>query len=873
MSRRVLRAALLFCFFLTGMSGLICEIVWVRSLTLTFGATKPAVSTVLATFMAGLALGSVYFGRLADRTDKLIRVFAVLEVSLGVYIMLTPVLLRAVRGLFLFSTSAEEMQSPLAWVLRLLLTTLVLLVPTTLMGGTLPLLAKLLLEPEEPADLLTGRLYAINTFGAVVGCALGVLAPIAFGLSGTVLVAGLVDVSVGLLALLAGRALVPSVETTKVELETAGPRIDAPARAKKTQKTKLKEKAGNNDESDEAMALAARRFAIAVAAFTGFAGLALEVSWFRILVLVIGSSTYAFALMLSVFLVGLALGAWLFTRFGRRIRDKALPLAVLLVLLSASTLGSVALFRWLPYWFQLIAEWCGDRFLLFLGMQGLLCAAIMLLQTMTLGAAFPAVIRLARAKRDDLGHRVGTLYFSNTVGAIVGSLAASFVLIPLWGVQRSVVAIGIAAVLMGCAGLSFTKLSQPIRERLPVLLAVAAAVVAHFLPAWDPQLMTAGPYVNRMSSIALREQIDVRTSDELLYYDEAGDAVISVHRNLVGELSYRANGKSEARVLGPETTRAWAMLGHLPLLLANDRSSALLVGLGAGITLGAMERHAVEKIDVLEIEPAVISAARFFNETHRSALDDARVRILRADGRAYLAGARRSYPVIVSGVSDPWIRGVSNLFSVEYFRQLREHLEPGGLACIWLQNYRIGAEDMKTMLGTLAAAFPYVSLWYDGRGPADLMAIASDRPLEIDINRLQERVRAVAPELEAYQVSKAFDIVAMFLAGDADLRRFTAKAVLNTDDRPILETKLPFRLRDPIDSSIGDRVLELLQSVEHIGPPVKGLEQNKYDEALGLALSEVYPRRFQARKLLDASLAVDPNNSIVQERLKSLNAR
>jgi spermidine synthase len=868
MNRRSLRAALLLCFFLTGMSGLMCEVVWVRSLTLTFGATKPAISTVLATFMAGLALGSAYFGRLADRKDKLIQIFATLEVSLGVYIMVTPVLLRGVRELFVASISAEQMQSPLAWMLRLLLASVVLLIPTTLMGGTLPLLAKLLVEPGEAADRLTGRLYAINTFGAVIGCGLGVIAPIVFGLSGTLFVAGIVDFSVGLLALLAARTPIPNIESPNTEAKTVETPNEESARGKKSKKNKSKNKASANDENDPALAIMARRFALAVAAFTGFAGLALEVSWFRILVLVIGSSTYAFALMLGVFLIGLALGASLFIRFAGRFRDNALPVAGLLVLLGGTTLGSVAVYRWLPYWFRILADWSGDKFLLFLAMQSLLCAAVMLLQTMTLGAAFPAVVRMIQAKHDDLGQRVGSLYFSNTLGAIVGSLSASFIFIPLLGVQRSVVAIGIVAIIMGCMGLSFTKLNETIRERGPIVLAIAAAVTAHFLPAWDRQIMTAGPYVNPIAASQLRAQLEGNPSDELLFYDETGDAVISVHQNSVGELSYRANGKSEARVMGASSTRAWTMLGHLPLLLADKPSSALLVGLGAGITLGAMERHPVETIDVIEIEPAVISAARFFNNAHHSALDDSRVRLIRADGRAYLAGARRSYPVIVSGVSDPWIRGVSNLFSVEYFRQLREHLEPGGIACIWLQNYRVGTADMKTMLGTLAAAFPHVSLWYDGRGPADLMALASDRPFELDHNRLQERLRTVAADLQPHQVSKVFDVVAMFLADDADLRRFSAGAPLNTDDRPILETNLPFRLRDPIDKSIGDRVLELLHSVEQIGPRIKDLKQNEYDEALGMALSEVFPRRFQARKLLEASLVVNPNNQTVQERLK-----
>lgn len=828
-------------FFLTGLTGLAYELVWIRLLILSFGSTQFAITTVLATFMAGLAAGSMIFGRVVDKYSSPLKVYGIIEIILGVYCVISPLLFHLVKTLYLWAspiTAGSTYRADFEPV-QFALSLLVLIVPTTLMGGTLPALVKYMARAEK-IGMNFALPYAVNTLGAVTGCLVtGLFSLYYFGVNATVYLAGVIDIVVGVLILVMYRKAPSASEDSAAAL--AAPAAIFPGQGSRRVNAVI----------------------ITVFYLSGFASLAYEVLWTRVLSLVLGSSVYAFTIMLATFLAGIGIGSIAFAPFVDRCKRPLFWFALLEAVIGIFALASIFIYRELPFIFFNLKQSFGEQFWLFLVFKIVLASAVMIVPTLAMGAIFPLVTRIYSEGVGTIGRKVGNIYFINTAGAIFGSFAGGFILVPIVGAQAGVMLMAGLNIVLSVVIVYVSAIPLRAKYAFGAAFACLYAVIAFMLPSWEKMAMTTGMYVNDYGDKAGASFETWRFDEKLLYYHEGLNAIITVRSSGPnGEvISYQANGKYEARSENGLPPKSWAILGHLPTMLHDDEPrDALVIGLGSGVTLGMMEHYPYASFDVVELEHAVINAARFFSKANHNALDDPRVRLHVTDGRSFLASIDKKYDVIVSGVSDPWISGVSNLFTYDYFMELKSKLTEDGLVALWFSNYRNTPEDFKTGLNTFAEVFPNTSVWFHYKANLDLVVIGTvgDHALHMDRLKAVFARPEVKDELRKIEIDTPYDMFSLYLAGGDDLRGFLKGADVNTDERPILEFSLPKSLYGKVNGA--ERVKELLAASREIAPPatLDGTDPSEFYFELGKNYNKYQFRVEQALRAFEKSLEIDP---------------
>lgn len=813
----VYRAALGF-FLCSGAAGLLYEVVWLRHLGLVFGHTVYAITTVLAAYMGGLALGSLLAGHRADRASRPLRVYAVLEGCVGLLCLATPLLFRATGAAWLAIQHALH-PGPLATgLLQLGLSALVLLPPTTLMGATLPMLGRAVVRSSGEAAARVGTLYASNTWGAVLGTAftgfallptVGLRATIWIGVAASLLIA-------------AGAFLLDARLAGAKDTESAGT-TDAPS---------IKADVAQESAPDPRRSLTRPQLlaALTAIAISGAASMGYEIAWTRALGLTLGSSTYAFSAMLVTFLIGLAAGAGIAARFLRRWPAGLTAFAVVEIAISLLAVALLPAFGMLPEAFLGLLGQAGVSHWSALAAQALLGFAVMIGPTLLIGTTFPLVIAALGTSLRRVGSDIGIVYGANTLGTIAGSVLAGFVLIPVIGIQYTVIASAAGNLFAAIAVLATTRDVGWRRFALAAGGVTAMATLAMGLPRWDVKTMTIGAPI--YAEAMLRDGIDkVRASQarrEILLYEEGLSTTVAVSRS-PANVSLSVNGKTDASNTGDMATQL--LLGHLGAMLHREPRRALVIGLASGVTAGAVAQHGpVEQIDVAELEPAMRRAARFFDRENRAVLDDPRVRVLDGDGRHILAAATTPYDLIVSEPSNPWIAGVASLFTREFYESARAHLAPGGIMVQWLQAYSIFPRDVRMVTRTFAEVFPNVSIWTGSTG--DVLLVATPEPVRLDYAIIEERLRTspgVREDFERFRWTGE-NLIFRFALGDEDARRFAAGASLNTDDLPLLEFSAPLALY--AGSAVENKAL--MRSFRLVDrPQVSGLAPSRYGGAPG----------------------------------------
>ena len=783
-------AGLLLCLFVSGGSGLIYEVAWVRSLELVFGATSFAIATVLAAFMGGLALGSFFMGRAAGRLGGFhpLRIYAALEILIGATAALVPWGLRALVPLYQRLWLQFHASFAVFGLCRLALCGAVLLVPTALMGGTLPVASRLAAGDgpgEDGGGRRVGLLYACNTLGAVVGSALaGLVVLPAAGLRRTEWLA----VALNLLAaagalLLAGRSRVS-------EGDAAAP-LDWPAPAGDTTIGRI------------------AALLILLYALSGGVAMMSEVAWSRLLVLVLGSSTYSYTLMLTTFLAGLALGAWLGTRLLKAWPDPILAAALCQVLVAVSTYCGLYVMRDLPFLYVVAHERLQPSPRGLLLVQLMLSAGLMILPTIGFGAMFPATIGGLRTTGAGAQRAVGRAYAWNTVGAILGSIAAGFWIVPRFG-SRNALLIGVAAsALLAIGGLAGARAPEGRRLRLLLTLAVAAFLVNLTVaaPTLPEEVLSTGVfrYADRYHGLDSATFVDrARESHgDILMFKEGLTCTVTVFRTTAAR-TLLVNGKPDASVppglpdpgvghtrprLGDLPTQV--LVAQLPLLLAPRADRVLVVGLGSGVTLGSVLTHPVRNVECVELEDAVVRASRFFDDISGSPLRDPRVRLIVNDARNHLLVTRQPYDVIVSEPSNPWVAGAASLFTRDFFELASRRLAPDGVFCQWMQLYETSAADFRTILRSFAAVFRDVHVF---RVDTDAILIGTNAGA-LRLETLLAGARgAAARDLERIGVASPGDVLAHYWIGGDELRASLPPGPMNTDDNMRIEFTAPLRM-------------------------------------------------------------------------------
>ena len=526
--------------------------------------------------------------------------------------------------------------------------------------------------------------------------------------------------------------------------------------------------------------------ACAAAGLSGFVALIYEVAWTRLLALVIGPTTYAFATMAAAFISGLAIGSALGARLARRVEQPAVWLAAMLVTsaVAASAAAWIAATR-MPL---IVAAQVADpsaAFTQVIVSQALGTALLLLPMTLALGATFPLALATADAGAATVGREAARVYTANTTGAIAGALTAGFVLVPSLGLRLTFQTAGIAGALGGAACLALalsrhrtkdgptTAAHGPRTIAWPATVAIAAVAVILLLPGWDRELLASGAY-KYAPYLGTSDFDAVLRAGTLDYYKEGAAATVSVRR-LTGTTSLAIDGKVDASNAGDMLTQR--MLGLLPLLVHGEAHEICIIGLGSGVTLGsALASGLVQRADVVEISPEVVEASHFFDRENGGALSKAGVRLIVGDGRSHLLLTPRRYDVIVSEPSNPWMAGVASLFTREFFEAARARLKPGGLICQWAHTYDISPRDLQSIVRTFASVFPQGTLWMVGGG--DLLLVGArdgdivPRLAAIEAGSRGGTVAATLTDVGIAAGTASFALLSQFAGGPADMERY-----------------------------------------------------------------------------------------------------
>lgn len=715
------------CFFLSGVSALIYEVVWGRLLISVFGASLYAVATIGSVFLAGLALGALFAGRFAGNTFTRLRIYGLLELLVGVLGFGLP---------FLF---APETLQPLwrgvagaipgdygSYLLRLLFAALLLLPASMLMGATFPVLVGVVAVGETEKSDPTQALYASNTVGGAVGSILAgfILLP-ALGLRATSALAASLNVIAAI------GAFVASLHPEKFQPPAVEVAVAAP----------LKKRA----YSKEVMPPSTPATIFGAAFVCGIILLTLEVSWSRWFSLLLGSSVYSLSAVLCVFLVSLAAGAWVVHRYLHKIGNRFLLIAtayflsctyILITMYSANELP------WLYVWLcQVYASLAGGlSFAASLYARITLVAIVIMPPVFLMGMVFPLLLG---GKSGDKTKFVGAIYAVNTAGSILGALLAGFVLIPSLsalagsGIQWTIIltiAAQIAMALWCFMEWARAFVTDPDTRMIVVGIAVFVAVavvgdVALFRPHWNPNIMSAGAsFYSAVDTLKMDRDgflaslgVSPGRPSPTIFYREGLNGTVTVARDRRRNIIFlKLDGKVEAALpedpqqptQGADTT-THLLLGSLPpALVSRQRKSVLVIGYGSGTTAGAvLANETVGSLKVAELESAVLAAAKYFAPSSGNPLSQRmKVQVALTDGRYDLAANDAKYDAIICQPSDPWVAGSADLFTADFWRLTKSKLNAGGVVSQWIQMYSIEPAHFAMLCRTFKHVFPNCSI-------------------------------------------------------------------------------------------------------------------------------------------------------------------
>ena len=834
-------------FFLSGATGLIYELLWVRLLYQAFGSTIQSVTTVVAAYMGGLGLGAWLWGRRADRHARPTALYGWLEIAIGLFGFVSPLVLSLAHRVYVGAAGAWQLAGGASVALRFGLAAVVLLVPTTLMGGTLPVLTRAFMGSERrELKPSLGRLYGLNTLGAVAGTALAGFFLIEYvGIRASLWATAALNVALGAIA-----------------LRLSDPRPFAQGEPDSRYSPDPGRKPGEHPSST-----ALRRTALALLAITAFASLLDEIAWTRVLVMIVGGSAYAFTLVLLVFLLGIGIGSALVARRGAAASDATADAAVAQSVTAAGAGLLFVLFGVLPGYiiavFQMQSLGAVERLVAI----GLAVGAVVLIPAVGMGMTFPLLTDLVAPRDAAGGADVGRAYALNTLGSIVGAALTGFVLVVTLGSDLTLrlgVLINVAAGL-GLAALAARRVAegseQHRRLRLRVLgaggLATAGLACALAAPRWDTRLIDLGPSIyarQAMDHAAVREFLAHRGVRQLSY-QESWNATVSVWESGPGR-TLKVNGKADASDYGDMDTEI--LLGLAPAAARPGPASALVIGYGSGVTTRVLaDVPGMQRVRVVEIEPAVLAMSRLFVRVNDTVLARRNVSVVVDDARSALQIDRARYDVIVSEPSNPWLAGVATLYTPEFFRIVRERLTDGGVFCQWVQLYQLPVPIVTGIVRSLKAVFPHVQIWFSS--PGDVMVLGSARPFVYEPAWLE---RLVGPHgalgelgFEYLGVDRPEQYFGHLLLGEAGVAGLLARpGVVHRDDRPRLEFVAARRF---LDSRGTEGVFDSLAAIRAATASRDGVSPLLFAKALTVRRGDPAALRY-----LDDARRADPGNPL-----------
>lgn len=787
MSSRPNRQVVAALLFSSGFCALIYQTVWLREFRLIFGASTAASAAVFGIFMGGLGLGSAFLGKRAEAAKKPLLMYGNLELWIAALAAASPGLMWLVRALYTATGGTMVMGDFLGTIVRLLIAALVLIGPTFLMGGTLPAAARSVASDDDQSRQSLALLYGANTMGAVTGTLVST-----FWLMETLGNRTALWIGCGLNVIIAlvARAVSRQTEASHSEaLESASADVETEDQKRPT-------------------------LIIVASAIVGCAFMLMELVWYRMLGPILGGTTFTFGLILAVALLGIGLGGLAYTLRGRN---------------RPVTFNGFALTCALESLFIVIPFALGDRLALitlFLRQFGALgfgsqiigwsivTSIVVLPAAIVAGYQFPLLIALLGRGRSGVARHAGMAYASNTFGAIVGSLAGGFGLLPLmtapgvWKLVAIMLAVLAIVAVFGETGMSRFR---PRFSQVVALLAITLVFADGPGALWRHGGIGAGRANGNLTSKNDAIALAVATQRSIAW--EAEGLESSVALQWVDGLAFIVNGKVDGHSRGDAGTQV--MAGMLPALLHPKPRTALVIGLGTGSSAGWLAAlPEMERVDVVELEPAILEIARRCAAVNQNVLSNPKIHLHLGDAREVLVTAPGRYDIIMSEPSNPYRSGIASLFTHDFYESAKKRLNPGGVFAQWVQAYEVNSDTLQTVFATVASSFPAVQTWRTQ--PEDLLLVASDQPITIDVELLQRRLSEDVMRqalLNAWRVSTVEGILSHFIANEELARAASASGQdIATDDRNPLEYGFARGIGRKNVGSVGSQLISYCQT-------------------------------------------------------------
>jgi len=730
--------SILVIFYFSGIAGLAYQVIWGKLLAQIFGHTIYAISTVVATFMAGLALGSYFFGKKADKTASPLRLYAKLEFGIGLYALIFLSLFSPLDSVYNALFNYFDLGFSTFSVSRLFYAFLLLIVPTSLIGGTFPVISKYFIREAGKIREGSGLLYAFNTAGAVTGALLtGFLLLEWFGIAVTTYLMVAINLVLGITAW----------------------NLDKPQENQAPQVSPR--------EADHPFA-----FVLIIYALAGFVSLALEVLWTRELTIVFLSSTYSFSTVLVTFLVGLTTGSWLFSR-KKSVTDPLTYFYRIEFGIAVTALISLPLLRYLPQQFYIQRVMTGAiSWEIELLLNFAVSFAVLILPTFLMGAAFPLVCTICTRSEARVGTDIGRVYAYNTLGAIFGSLTAGFLLIPLLGVVKSILVVStFSFILVVILIIKYVPARRLGLEHLFMLIIflLSLFVVAERTESFRP----------------------LQAGMKVIYSKEDISAEVKVLQDEQGERSLYINEKQQG---GTRVTQTERWTGQVPLVFQSKPDSVLVIGLGTGVTLNALTEGPVEHVTCVDLIGSLVEAADKFEKINGAVLHHTdKVSFVEADGINYLNLTRNKFNLILCDIVHPDDAGAGDLYSSDFYQICKGGLKEDGLFIQWILLDQLAPSDLKVILATFYRVFPDMQIFLGQEQTIHqkLMLIGGSGTLAWDIRKIAENLHHLPFSDEFPGGKDPYSFMSYFVSSGSLLQEQITNAEINSRDHPVIEFQSP----------------------------------------------------------------------------------
>jgi spermidine synthase len=767
---------LIILFFISGFAALVYQIVWFKYLGYFIGNSSYAQAIVLATFMCGLAAGSYWVGKRSDSVKSPLLLFGALEFLVGIYCLAFPLIIFLVQKLF-FSTVGFiglETDGTAILFLKVVICIFSILIPSVLLGGTLPVVIKAVTNKINESGQKIGLFYSVNSLGAVFGCFFaGFYLIELIGLKYTIFTAAFLDIIIGLYVIIIFEktTIRKALDSLKITTPSIKPFVEP-----------LKD-------------INLKVYGI-IAFLTGASAMIFEIIWVRLLIPVIGSTTYSFTIMLITFITGIAVGSYIFSRITQNVKNEIKLLIFCQFGIVIFLFITLPIYSRLPYYFLILANYFPREysyFNLYLFSQLAICFSVILIPTILMGISLPALIKTAVKDIKVLGNNTGFIYSLNTLGAVVGSLVAGFFLIPYLGIKMTV-DFGIAIYFL--IGFFFILRFFSFKNTFSIsfIIAILASGIFYnaFFSKWNYSIMLSEVprliITNHTAPDSFQAFLEKITPDELLFYKEGKGGTVAVTK-VNNELILFTNGKGDSNSSKDMPTQI--LLGQIPMLLHAQPDTVLVIGLGSGATVGSILTHPIKYVECAEISSEVITASAFFKDYNNNFISDPRLKLVADDGLSVLKLSRKKYDVIVNQPSNPYTSGVGSLFTKEFFLECEKRLNKNGIIAQWFNLYEMDEETLKMVFRTFSEVFPHYSVWQPRSG--NIVIIGSILPLKFNPKLIKEKfeINSVKLELNKVNIEDAPSFLSIQSNIGFNLRNYVGSGKINTEDTPYLESWAP----------------------------------------------------------------------------------